>query len=183
MNHSSFEEWLLSGDELDEEQTQALQSHLQSCAACTNLQKAWEQVRPALTASVQAEPAPGFTQRWKDGLAQKRAEQQRRLTWRFLGVLLTGSVVFLLALIIPQLNSLPTPIGALEWTIFTLASVLAGVQEIKEFGWVFLSSVPLIIPIGIWIFLAFTLFSWSFIWFFSVWKLPALIRSKNEAHH
>ncbi|MCL4562227.1 MAG: zf-HC2 domain-containing protein [Chloroflexi bacterium] len=182
MNHSSYEEWLLSGEELDQEQSQALQNHLQSCPDCTNLQKSWSQLEPILSASTQVDPAPGFTQRWKDNLALRRAQQQRKITWRFLGFLLAGALIFFLALVIPQLGSLPTPIGSLDWIVFSFISILAGIGELQEYGWIFLSSVPLIVPISIWIILAYSLFSWSCIWFFSIWKLPALIRSKNEAH-
>jgi len=86
-NHQPYEEWILSGRDLGQDQSQALKEHLRTCNACRRLSNAWLQVEGQLNLAPMALPEPGFGDRW---LARLEVESQRR--WRQQTFLVRGCV-------------------------------------------------------------------------------------------
>lgn len=182
MNHSPFEDWLLSGEPLNDAQKQALQAHLEDCQACTRLAGGWAQVSAAIRHTQPASPAPGFTNRFQASLIARRTAQQRRLAWRvFLGTL-GAALVIGLVIWSPNLSALPDPISILASLLASATYLLAGLADTRTLLSALFRGVPLAIPLAVWIILAINLFVWSLIWVLSIWKIPAILRSRNEAN-
>ncbi len=81
MNHQPFRHWMLSEEQLSDEQAQALQDHLASCAACSQIGSRWEEVEYSLQHSPQVGPAAGFTARFEQRLAVQQSLQEARKGW------------------------------------------------------------------------------------------------------
>jgi len=106
MNHHPYREWLLASskqpeDVLTQEQSVALQSHLDECSECRDLAQAWQTVEEELLHAPLVSPAPGFIARWQDRLVsdrQRRANQQGivlMISSFGVGIFLVGVLVFL----------------------------------------------------------------------------------------
>jgi len=104
MNHQPFRDWLLSDEQLSTDQTQALQEHLQSCEACSQLQSAWSEVESVLHQSPQVSPLPDFTNRWQEHLAEYQHVTQKRRVWLSFAITV-GGVISLLVLLASQVWS------------------------------------------------------------------------------
>lgn len=103
MNHKPFEDMIFTSDGVKDSDRVILQSHIATCEDCRLLSHAWEHVSMDLHSSPQAEPAPGFTNRWLQRLEANFARQQRRqsliiLTFCILGAGLLLGALALLAL-------------------------------------------------------------------------------------
>lgn len=122
MNHQPFETWLFVEEPLPPEQELALQEHLQGCIRCTELAEAWRGVLPVLESRQLAEPADGFTSRWKERLERERLALQRRQSWFVFSVSMGGASVFLLMIVALVLFSYRSPV---EW-LLAVVSRFAG---------------------------------------------------------
>jgi cation transport ATPase len=81
MNHQPFRDWLLSDEQLSEREQQALQSHLSTCEACSQIESAWKEIELEIKRSPQVTPAPGFTDRWQANLSAYQVRRQSRGGW------------------------------------------------------------------------------------------------------
>jgi anti-sigma factor RsiW len=183
MNHEPYEEWLLSGEDLSADQQLLLENHLASCADCTQLAAAWQAVHQALISIPEVEPEPGFTDRWKERLADRRAAQHIRLTWIALLVCVGGILLTLIGLAMPDIQGIPSPIQLLSLIVFNTAQSIVTLQHVGAWVISFLSGVPLIFPVLFWIATSTALLLWSLVWMIGIWRLPHLQRSQNEIHH
>jgi hypothetical protein len=114
MNHQPFRDWLLSEDALSAEQAQSLQNHLSECESCSQITSAWKEVEKAIHAAPQAEPKPGFVNRWQAQLAMHEAHQQKRQGWISIGFTAFTAITLLIILVIRvwQLLQDPDPLIA-----------------------------------------------------------------------
>ena len=95
MNHQLYEDWLFNSQEQDgelltPEQNAELGEHLKDCTSCARLAASWEAVDAHLRSTAQLAPAPGFSARWQERLAQERRRAMRRQTALSLGLSLAG---------------------------------------------------------------------------------------------
>ena len=183
MNHEPYEEWLLSGEELPADQQLLLENHLASCAECARLATAWQAVHQALISTPEVEPEPGFTDRWKERLADRRAARHIRLTWIALLVCVGGILLTLFGLAMPEIQGIPSPIQMLSSVVFSTAEFIVTLQDVGAWVLSFLRGVPLIVPLLFWIAISTALLLWSLVWMIGIWRLPHLQRSQNEIHH
>ncbi len=103
MNHKLFEEWLftyLENDDLEVEQANQLQEHLQNCERCQHLVKSWREVDTQLFKAEVVPPQTGFTGRWQARFEKDRQLMQRRQTLVALLFTLGGALVILGSLIL-----------------------------------------------------------------------------------
>lgn len=169
MNHQPFEDWIFDPGVMTAEERRALQNHLQECAQCQRLERRWLAVHQQMRARPMVAPAPGFTQRWQSGLAQRRAQEQRKQAWKIFGMLL-GGAVFILLLLSGYLIATTTPA---EW-LTALVRTVSGSQEILDLlsftfqSW--LSASPLALNIALWIYLTLTLCLLSSLWGLIIWR-------------
>jgi len=89
MDHLPFEAMLFDIKQLTSEQRAELETHLASCAACSDLARALSQMEQHLAGAASVAPADGFIQRF-----QVRLQARRR---RAIGGLLGTSVIAVLA--------------------------------------------------------------------------------------
>jgi len=146
MSHQPFETWLLSDENLDEEQEKALQAHLEGCQQCQQLSQSWTQVQSLISTSSMPEPAPGFSLRWQQRLAVGRQHQQQRKMWFLtLGLFALASLIFLGLAIV---NVFSTSFGYEISQIFaSFALTIARVSHFWELIQSVVQSFPLILPL------------------------------------
>jgi len=129
MSHQPYKSWLLSEEPLDQENQQALQSHLETCDSCRALSTALHKVDDTFAQSPAPAPKPGFTKRWQTRLVISRQERQQRKMWLLtIGLFSTAGLIILAML---WLN-----IGSINW-IFEISQVFANfsvfVSKINRF--------------------------------------------------
>jgi predicted anti-sigma-YlaC factor YlaD len=148
MNHLPFKEWLLSEEPLSLEQDRAFQEHLRGCAECQRAQAAWVEVHHLFKRTAQAAPAAGFTNRWQERLAARRARRQHIQ----LGLALAGGALLALALIVIVATQLSwiiqSPTQFVLAILAQIASLFVLFSSLQDYLTVFLGSFPLIPLIG-----------------------------------
>jgi hypothetical protein len=149
MNHLPFKEWLLSEEPLTQEQNQVFQEHLRGCVECQQAQASWSEVNNLFQRTTQMAPAAGFTNRWQNRLAVRRAKRQRLQ----LGLALIGGVVLALVLILlvsTQLFPLfQSPTQFVLMCLAQLASLFVLFSSLQTYLTVFFKSFPLIPILGL----------------------------------
>jgi anti-sigma factor RsiW len=119
MSHELYENWLLSEPPLTLEQKEELNTHLQSCPQCRKLAAGWKGALQQISAVSMAEPAPGFSQRWQNSLAERRRRKQKMtIRWLLLG-LIFAAAVSLTSLVLFLTNT----IALLDWWVKSAASL------------------------------------------------------------
>ena len=119
MSHELYENWLLSEPPLTLEQKEELNTHLQSCPQCRKLAAGWKGALQQISAVSMAEPAPGFSERWQNSLAERRQRKQKMtIRWLLLG-LIFAAVISLTTLVLFLTNS----IALLDWWVKSAASL------------------------------------------------------------
>jgi predicted anti-sigma-YlaC factor YlaD len=179
MEHQPFERWIFEAETLSDEQTSALQDHLQECGQCRGIADAWHAVEQEIMLATMVSPAPGFTQRWKAHLIEQRRIAERRQLIAIGVSILTGMVVvaslLLMRFVILYQSS---NVDLLSW----LGEVLRVVEHLnlvrQILGAVFssmLSTVPLVFRVAI----PTALAGLSTLWFFSMARLGMMSVQKE----
>ena len=179
MSHQPYETWLFDEAELSSEQAQALQVHLQECQQCRGLQKAWKNLGAKIQATPMVSPQPGFSQRWRASLAERRSRQQvlqvRRL---FIGLLVAALITLLLLVVVFYLTA--SPVNLLVAVLEGITSLIIRGSQIQRVIVPWLETVPLIIPIAGWVIFSSGLTLLSLFWIYSLWRIHSQGVYKNE---
>jgi len=179
MKHRLYKGWIIARDELSPDQERELHLHLEKCEACKAFAMA-EQALDRTFSSVQmVKPMPGFTQRWRARVNEKRSKVHRRQTSLLLGLLSFGTTALLLPLVIQVILVLLSPEallfdyakGAVEW--------FAWFEFIGEILMTFINTLISTIPVGWWLSLAVVLAGVSTLWGLSLRRLGYLQRRKG----
>lgn len=146
MSHQPFENYLVSGAELDQEQQHQLDLHLQHCEACHLLSLAFTSIDDLLSTSPSPEPAPGFTQRWQAHVASRRQTKQNRTFWLMsLGLIALATLILVIIILanIFQLN------WAYELTqiIARISVVAAQTRHFISLSRRLITTLPILIPL------------------------------------
>ena len=168
-NHQTYRTWILQDTPLNEDDERILRAHLASCEECQQLQTGWKEAhRQMMTASMVA-PAPGFSRRWKASLAERRALQHQAQTRRFLIILFSITLLSFLGLVITFVLG-TSPVSMIATMLSSSVNLLLFARRAGNvFNNVF-HSVPLFVPVIIWI-LSSTGFSLAaLVWGASIWK-------------
>jgi anti-sigma factor RsiW len=78
VTHQPYERWLLGDEPLSSAERAELENHLVGCQACRELWQAWAAVESALQATLDVEPTPGFTARWRQVQIRRSVSDSRR---------------------------------------------------------------------------------------------------------
>jgi hypothetical protein len=170
MRHQPFETWIIAEQPLDPDQARALQSHLLECEDCRQLSTGWAGARASLSAAAQAAPAPGFTRRFQSHLAERRYHQQQLQIRRTFLFLLSGSVASLMALVAFLLFVI-TPSGLFVSAFRSLTQVLVWWNNLQSMYLPLVQSLPIYVPIALWIIFTTSLSVFSVIWIASIWRI------------
>ncbi|HEX2978683.1 MAG TPA: hypothetical protein VHO48_00315 [Anaerolineaceae bacterium] len=170
MEHLPFEHWILDDIPLDQAESRALAAHLESCAHCRQLHTGWQDTRSRMRTAGMAAPAPGFTSRWQNSLAERRALEQKLQIRRTMLYLTLGALaIFTLLMIKTLANTSP-----IDWAVNLVSLILravSGLSSAQTFLSTWFSAVPLTIPLVIWVVLtsAFALLALG--WLFTLWRI------------
>jgi len=100
MNHQPYETWLFSQEELEVEQLKELKVHLHLCEQCDALATAFAEAEGQLCSGDLIAPAPGFTNRWRERIQQRKHVSQKRHTSLLFGAFSAGALILFLPLIV-----------------------------------------------------------------------------------
>ena len=180
MNHQPFENWLLSEDPLSPDDKCELDSHLETCEHCQELQDAWNNVVDLFQEVPQVEAAPGFVQRWSERLVvEKQIDQVVRYRWQSMILLiLIGNVIAGLVFLLGTqfLTTFDTPLSLLLSAIYRLASLVAFFNAAQNIVFTFLQTITSVVPAGIWAILGIGLVGSGAIWVITLKSLSVLPR-------
>lgn len=177
MGHQPFEIWLLGEQELTESQSQELAAHLVICPECQELRKSLAVTSVLLASPPQASPSPGFTERWKVNLAERRAIQHKRQTRLFFLSTIMGAIVALSGLIgVMNLANISIP------DLFVSgAKMLAGLFNLAGDARFYLgSSLAGPLPVILWILVSVGFCLLIFAWFYMLWRISLQGVPRNE---
>ncbi len=172
MNHQPFDTWIFTEEELSEQEKSELDEHLQACAQCQKLSRGWKAAFQEIHATAVISPAAGFSQRWQYSLAGRRIRQQQRQA-RLFFLLLAGTALAVLLSLGIHMVATTSP---LDWAIagFQLViHVIQRVDEVQTFVNTWIPSIPVFVPIILWIFLSSTLCFLTIGWVFSIWRISS----------
>jgi predicted anti-sigma-YlaC factor YlaD len=93
MKHQPFESWLYERETLSRDQARDLENHLENCDSCRTLATAWMDIEGQLLSTSLVAPVPGFTQRWRARLADRRQQVNQRQVGAMLLTTATGLAV------------------------------------------------------------------------------------------
>ena len=172
MNHQPFDTWIFNEEELSDEQRLDLNAHLQTCLQCQQLSRGWKSALQEIKASPAVSPATGFSQRWQNSLAERHIRQQQRQARLFFLSLAGAAIVVLLSLVVHVIATT----SPLDWAIagFQLfIRIIERFDELQSFANTWIPSIPVFIPIVLWIFLTSSLCFLTIGWVFSMWRISS----------
>lgn len=170
MRHQPFETWIVDEMPLNAEQALALQSHLTECEDCRLLSNGWSAARTALMTAPVASPAPGFSSRFRASIAERRYHQQQLQIRRTFLFLLSGSVAALLALL-AYLLFIVTPGGVAMNAFRSLTQILVWWNNLQDTYLPLVQSLPVFVPVALWIIFTTSLSVFSVVWVVSIWRI------------
>ena len=178
MEHQPFERWIFEAETLSDEQANALRVHLQECERCRAIAEAWKVVEQEINLAPMVSPAPGFTQRWKARLVERRRTAEQR-QFVALGVSILFGIVVVAGLLLMRGITLyqSSNVDLLTW-LGEIVKIVEHLNLVRQiWGAVFssmLSAIPIVYRVGIPTLLA----GLSTLWFLSMARL-GMIRVKK----
>jgi hypothetical protein len=177
MGHQPFETWLLDEQDLSPAQRQELDAHLETCSECCELRENLESSVLMLKTAPTASPRPGFTERWKVSLVERRAAQHRRQNHLFFLSSITGAVVCLGGLY-----------AILRTTNFSIADLLVFFAKVATGLIGFFSQAEIFLGVNlsgplsliIWILFSSGFCLLVFGWVYTLWRISFRGVLKNE---
>ena len=146
MSHQPFEKWIFSEETLQPDQQHALESHLETCKDCQQLDSALKEFELEIHRQPSPMPAPGFTQRWQTRLARVRQQRQRQRLWIF--TLSSFALASLIILTLFMLNHSQFNVFYAFGNLVANFSQLAGrINKVWSLSRSLLRSVPILIPV------------------------------------
>jgi anti-sigma factor RsiW len=167
--HKPFEMWILQDRSLNADEEQELELHLATCETCRQLKLGWQTSRQELTAAVALSPAPGFSQRWKASLADRRARQQQKQVRRFLKYLIGINLLSLAGLVTAIILG-TSPLDLFSGLLHSSVSVFLYAKQVESLALAIYHSVPLYVPVVFWILLSTGFCLTALAWGASMWR-------------
>jgi hypothetical protein len=162
MNHQSFDKLPIDTNELSAEQLQN-----------------WKRVHQQIKHTPMASPRPGFSNRFKASLAERREKEHKAQAQRFLIILISAALVIVSLILVLLLNKA----SVIEW--FALA-----MQNATKFAvnWSLaqriltskLFAISPAIPLGFWIVLTSSLSLLILFWGIAMWRIILKGAYQNE---
>lgn len=167
MDHQPFETWILSPTELSAKDKHLLDNHLQTCTHCQKLANTWKSVEHELTHTPQAQPKPGFAQRFFASLAARRQLQHQEQVLRFLLYCSAGAFIAL-GLLIARVFS---DKSLLDIAVSLFSSLIRVILQTLTFFSNLFASLQGPLPILLWIITTTTLLILTIGLGYSLWRV------------
>ena len=174
MKHRLYEGWIMARDELTPDQRRALEAHLKECEACHRLAEAEIALDQVFTSAKISEPMPGFVQRWKARVGERRMKVHRRQTSTILGLLSFGATALLLPLLLQTILVLISPEDLLFDLARALFDWLAFLGLIGELIVTFFSTLYSTMPVIFWLMIAMFFIGVVVLWGYALQRLGYL---------
>ena len=167
--HQLFETWILQDTQLTEDEQKMLNVHLTDCEHCRLLQAGWQATRSMLKEAPKVAPAPGFSQRWKTGLAERRAREQKAQIKRLLRYLIGINILTFMGLLIVLFLG-TSPVDLMASVLRSGVMLLLFVGRAGNVFNILLRSFPPYVPVLIWVLISTGFSLAALAWGFSIWK-------------
>jgi hypothetical protein len=167
--HQIYETWILEDASLTKDEAAALATHLVTCEHCRQLKIGWGTVREAIAATPAVSPVPGFSQRWKNSLAERRALQQKAQVKKFFRYLTAFTLISVMGLLFTVICG-TSPVNILAMLLRNGVTLLLLVRRVESIINLVLRSVPLYVPVIIWMLVSTGFSLAALAWGASMWK-------------
>ena len=178
MKHQPFENWLLFDENLTPDEAQSLEQHLQECGHCLKLQQSLHGIATLFKESPEIEPAPGFTDRWRQTLNQESlgvlAARHRWQSWITLILIANGVSLLGVLLGMTFFNSFDSLTELLLVWVYRLTSLLTVINIFQNLLAIIVRTVPGLLSPGGWAILAGIVSAGSLIWILSMARLARM---------
>ena len=114
-------------------------------------QQAWGQIHTSFEAAGMAAPPKGFMQRWEVRFAAQRAEDEKRLAWRLLGVNAAIAGVLLVLVTVNALPALSSPLNLFTDWVESTADTIAFLRAITTTFAALGRTLPGAVPASLWL--------------------------------
>lgn len=169
MSHQPFETWILDQYDLPMDDRRSLQSHLETCQQCQRIYRKWQAAQRELRARRLIAPAPGFVTRWQNGLASRRAREQRKQAWRIF-TLFVGAALFVLLVLAGYVMATSSPGDWLAAFIHSASASLGWLNLVTYVVRTWFNNTPVVLNLALWIYVSITLCFLSLAWVFALWR-------------
>jgi len=115
------------------------------------LDAAWEEVKLELKNTGMAEPAPGFTNRFKQRLLAKQQEEQRRQAWILVGINTVAAVLLLSLIGLLYIPALSRPGSVLIGLVEMFSTAVVCIKMVLGLLGSLIRTLPGIVPFTWWI--------------------------------
>jgi hypothetical protein len=167
--HQIFETWILQETDLTEDESHLLTAHLVDCEPCRQLRLGWSNAREAIKTTPMAAPAPGFSQRWKNSLAERRARQHQAQVKKFFRYLIGVTSLSFAGLLFTVILG-TSPVNVMATLLRSGVNLLLYVRQMENVFNMILRSVPFFVPVIIWILVSTGFSLAALAWGASMWK-------------
>lgn len=174
MNHQPFELWLVEDkDQLTSEELRLLQTHLDECADCRRMERAWSRAERKLASAGTISPPAGFLERWKSNLPDRIQQKQKHQLKNWAIGLSLAALVNL-----GMLTALTLSTGSITGWFIHLMRTFNIVLEFIEHAGVVINGLLAVTPRYIWILSGIITAGWVFVTSFA-WLVTLLHINKK----
>jgi predicted anti-sigma-YlaC factor YlaD len=170
MSHEPYRTWILDDEKLTLEREQAMEAHMKECTECQQIHQAWWDLRRQMRSLPVAAPQPGFSQRWRASLAERRLQEQylqaRKLLYSLLGI--TILIFFILLGLVAATTS---PVDLFVSGVRSITNLVVETGRISQVFISWANFLPASIPIAAWIFLTSVMSILTLVWIVSIWQI------------
>lgn len=171
MNHQPYETYLLSEEPLAQDHQRELNAHLETCAECRELKRAWQAIHGELLIAPTVAPQPGFSQRWSESLAERKARKQVEQVRKFF-LILTFLIVFSFLGAVVTILATSTPGDWIASTARVLTMTFASFTSLVHIAGTWLQILPPAVPVIAWVLASSGLVILTLFWVLLVWRFP-----------
>lgn len=154
MKHKPFDTWILLSEPLSPNQSQSLDEHLKDCQHCRQLQQALMGAEKLFQSAFDAEPMPGFSQRWQARLEEDRqAEQLRRHRWHsWMALIVMGNTVAFWTVMLSRqfMATFNSPAEFFLTWIYRFTSLFSSLTAARHLLSTLIETLPGLIPVAGW---------------------------------
>ncbi len=170
MNHQPYETWLLAAEPLTPEQDALLRAHVAACPECRRVQAGWQAASGQLANVRLVSPTPGFSRRFSESLAARRARQAHlnQIRWLIMGLSIGVASTSLLLAVMVFTSTSPVSLLVRVTEIITGAFSLWG-----RASQLLIVSLQQPLVLGIWILLTSGVCLLTFGWLVTLWRISS----------
>lgn len=129
------------------------------------LEAAWQELEFEFRTVGMAEPESGFVNRWKDNLAKKREEEQRRQAWIFVGINVVTAFILLIMIGVLRIPFSEGVSGMFVGIVGVFTKFFVWLKVMVEVLESLVRTLPGLLPISWWLSVAVSLGILYMLWF------------------